>query len=397
MVLPLSGLKVLDVTQVMAGPFCCQLLGDLGADVTKVEPLGIGDASRSGLGTILGGGESSAFLAVNRNKRSIAIDLKNAEGRRVFYRLAETADVLVENFRPGVTSRLGIDYTKIQEVNPRLVYASISGFGQDGPYASRPGYDLIAQAMSGVMSVTGEAGDEPVKCGIPVGDLSAGMFAAIGILSAYASRQATGVGQHIDVSLFESALALSIWETAELWATGEVPQPVGSAHRMSAPYQRLRSRDGHLVIGANNQRLWTALCRALERTDLLADERFSTNTARMRNRVELTAELESVLQQRGTQEWVELLLLQGIPAGPIQDYAQACADPHTLARDMVITMDHPVEGTIRGLGIPIKMSGTPGSIRYPAPLLGQHTDELLEAAGFTAEESRDLRKVGAVG
>jgi formyl-CoA transferase len=247
------------------------------------------------------------------------------------------------------------------------------------------------------MSVTGEAGGEPVKCGIPVGDLSAGMFAAIGILAAYLARQATGIGQHIDVSLFESALALSIWETAELWATGKVPQPVGSAHRMSAPYQRLRSRDGYLVIGANNQRLWKSLCAALGRTDLLADAKFSTNAQRIRNREELTSALESALQQRDTEEWVEILLAHGVPAGPIHDYAQACADPHALARDMVVTMDHPVEGTMKGLGIPIKLSATPGSIRYPPPLLGQHTDELLEEAGFSAEESRDLRKSGAVG
>ncbi|MGH3392673.1 MAG: CaiB/BaiF CoA transferase family protein, partial [Actinomadura sp.] len=244
MSLALSGLTVLDVTQVMAGPFCCQVLGDLGADVIKVEPIGSGDTSRTGMGTALPGGQSSAFLAVNRNKRSIAIDLKSPSGRAVFHRMAETADVLVENFRPGVTRRLGIDYEAMRAINPRLVYASISGFGQDGPYASRPGYDLMAQAMAGVMSVTGEAGGEPVKCGIPIADLSAGMFAAIGILSAHIAGRTTGEGQHIDVSLFESALALSIWETAELWATGQVPQAVGSAHRMSAPYQKLRTRDG---------------------------------------------------------------------------------------------------------------------------------------------------------
>ncbi|MGH3389386.1 MAG: CaiB/BaiF CoA transferase family protein, partial [Actinomadura sp.] len=303
---------------------------------------------------------------------------------------------VVENFRPGVTRRLGIDYETMRAINPRLVYASISGFGQDGPYASRPGYDLMAQAMSGVMSVTGEAGGEPVKCGIPIADLSAGMFAVIGILSAHISGQVTGEGQHIDVSLFESALALSIWETAELWATGQVPQPVGSAHRMSAPYQKLRTRDGHLVVGANNQRLWDRFCTALERTDLAADERFATNTDRMRNREELTAELESVLRHRDTEEWVTLLLEAGVPAGPILDYQQVCADPHTLAREMVITMDHPTEGTVRGLGIPIKMSGTPGRVRRPAPLLGEHADELLAAAGFTAEETRELRESGAV-
>jgi formyl-CoA transferase len=397
MAMALSGMKVLDLTQVMAGPFCCQLLGDLGADVVKVEPIGLGDAARSGMGTKLPGGESSAFLAVNRNKRSIAVDLKTAEGRGLLHRMAADADVLVENFRPGVTSRLGIDYETLKDVNPRLIYASISGFGQDGPYASRPGYDLIAQAMSGVMSVTGEPGGEPVKTGIPIADLSAGMFSVIGILSAYVARDTSGTGQYIDVSLFESALALSIWETAELWATGEVPQPVGSAHRMSAPYQKLRTGNGDLVVGANNQRLWTALCTALVREDLLADERFGTNADRMRHREALARELEKTLAGRGTDEWVELLLAAGVPAGPIRDYQQVCEDPHTLARDMVVTMVHPVEGAVRALGIPIKLSGTPGAIRRPAPLLGEHTDELLAEAGFTSEESRDLRKSGAVG
>lgn len=396
MSMALTGLKVLDLTQVMAGPFCSQLLGDLGAEVTKVEPLGVGDASRSSMGTFLPGGQSSAFLAVNRNKRSIAVDLKSPQGRAVLHRLAETADVLVENFRPGVTGRLGIDYATMRDINPRLVYASISGFGQHGPYASRPGYDLIAQAMSGVMSVTGEPGGEPTKCGIPVADLAAGMFCVIGILAAHVVRQRTGVGQYIDVSLFESALALSVWETAQLWATGEIPRPVGTAHRMSAPYQRLRTRDGHLVVGANNQRLWLALCGAIGRGDLAADERFSDNIRRIANREALTAELESVLRQRGTEEWIEVLLAAGVPAGPINNYQQACDDPHTLFRQMVVTMTHPVEGEVRGLGIPIKMSATPGRIVRPAPLLGQHTDEVLAQAGFTAEETARLRTSGVV-
>jgi crotonobetainyl-CoA:carnitine CoA-transferase CaiB-like acyl-CoA transferase len=392
----LNGLKVLDVTQVMAGPFCCQLLGDLGADVTKVEPVGGGDAARSGLGTRLAGGQSSAFLAVNRNKRSIAIDLKSAGGRDVFHRLARTADVLVENFRPGVTSRLGIDYATILEINPRIVYASISGFGQSGPYSSRPGYDLIAQAMSGVMSVNGEPGSDPLKCGIPIADLSAGMFGVIGILAAHIARETIGAGQHVDVSLYESALALSIWETAELWATGEIPGPVGSAHRMSAPYQKLRTADGHIVVGANNQRLWASLCSTLGRADLVSDERFATNADRMRHRDELTGELESELTKRQSEELVAALLNAGVPAAPIQNYRQACDDPHTLARDMVVTMEHPVEGEVRGLGIPVKMSATPGIVRRPAPMLGQHTDEVLEEAGFTPEQSRDLRSSGAV-
>ncbi len=379
--LPLHRIRVLDLTQVMAGPFCCQLLGDMGADVIKVEPPGTGDSARHGMGFSMKGEDTAAFLAVNRNKRSIALDLKDERHLQAFHRLAGTADVLVENFRPGVCARLGIDYETLSEANPGLIYASISGFGQTGPSAMRAGYDLIAQGMSGVMSVTGEAGGEPVKCGIPISDLSSGLFCAFAILSAYVSRQETGRGQSIDTSLFEGALALSIWETAELWATGRVPQPLGSAHRLTAPYQALRTRDGYVTVGGNTQRLWARLCGVIGRDDLVEDERFATNDARMTNRAALEAELEAALEQRTTGAWLELLLEAGVPAGPIYDYRQVFEDPHTHAREMMVEMEHPVEGTIRGLGIPFKLSETPGRIRRAAPLLGEHTEEILSELG----------------
>ncbi len=397
MTLALDKLMVLDLTQVMAGPFCCQLLADFGAQVTKVEPIGVGDTTRHSMGFRMKNGTSAAFLAVNRNKDSIAIDLKHDDGREAFLRLVEGADVVVENFRPGVTTRLGVDYPTLREVNPGLIYASISGFGQTGPYASRPGYDLIAQAMSGVMSVTGEPGSEPVKCGVPIADLSAGLFCTVGILSAYIARQSTGVGQHVDTSLFESALALSIWETAELWGAGRVPQPFGSAHRLNAPYQALRTRDGFVTVGGNNQRLWTRLCETVGLPDLVKDPRFATNPDRMAHREALVAELESALKDRDTDDWVEALLAAGVPAGPIRNYEQVCEDPHTQAREMVVDMSHPVEGVIHGLGIPIKLSETPGRIRRAAPLLGQHTDEVLERCGYTREQIVGLRERGAVG
>lgn len=379
--LPLHDIRVLDMTQVMAGPFCCQLLGDMGADVIKVEPPGTGDSARHGMGFTMKGEDSAAFLAVNRNKRSIALNLKDDRHRQAFHRLAGTADVLVENFRPGVCARLGIDYETLSEANPGLIYASISGFGQTGPSAMRAGYDLIAQGMSGVMSVTGEPGGEPVKCGIPISDLSSGLFCAFAILTAYVSRLETGRGQYIDTSLFEGALALSIWETAELWATGRVPQPLGSAHRLTAPYQALRTRDGHVTVGGNTQRLWARLCAAIGRDDLVEDERFATNDVRMANRPALEAELEAVLEQRTTGEWLEVLLEAGVPVGPIYDYRQVFEDPHTHAREMMVEMEHPVEGTVRGLGIPFKLSETPGQIRRAAPLLGEHTEEILSELG----------------
>ena len=378
----LEGLRVLELSQVMAGPFCGQVLADMGADVVKIEPPG-GDPTRHSLGfTLSGGGDTAAFHAVNRNKRSVVLDLKREADQAAFHRLVESADVLLENHRPGVAARLGASWETLSELNPRLIYASLSGFGQTGPYAQRPGYDLIAQAMSGVMSVTGEPGADPVKCGIPIGDLSAGLFCAVGILSALHARERTGRGQRIDTSLFEGALALSIWETAELWATGRVPAALGSAHRLTAPYQALRTRDGHMVVGANNQALWERLCGALDRSDLVADPRFETNADRMEHRAELEAELESALAARDTGDWVEALIAAGVPCGPIHDYAQVFSDPHTQARQMQVTMEHPVEGTVRGLGIPVKLSDTPGSIRRPAPLLGEHTDEVLREAGL---------------
>jgi crotonobetainyl-CoA:carnitine CoA-transferase CaiB-like acyl-CoA transferase len=388
---PLSDMRVLELTQVMAGPFCCQVLADMGADVVKIEPPGTGDQTRRAMGFVMKGEDTAAFLAVNRNKRSVALDLKDQAHREVFHRLVGSADVLVENFRPGVAAKLGADYDTLEPLNPRLIYASISGFGQTGPYALRPGYDLIAQGLSGVMSVTGEPGGEPVKCGIPIGDLSAGLFCAVAVLSAYVARERTGRGQRIDTSLFEGALALSIWETAELWATGRVPQPLGSAHRLTAPYQALRTRDGHITVGGNNQRLWARLCKAVGREDLAEDPRFATNEARMEHRPELVGELESALLARDTDEWVATLIEAGVPVGPIHDYRQVVEDPHTRAREMVVELEHPAEGTIRTLGIPVKLSETPGEIRRAAPLLGEHTEEVLREAGVSAQRITAVR------
>ncbi|MFL6547765.1 MAG: CaiB/BaiF CoA transferase family protein, partial [Povalibacter sp.] len=281
---PLAGIRVLDISQVMAGPFCCMLLGDMGADVIKIEPPKTGDSTRHSMGFRLKGEDSPGFLALNRNKRSIALDLKNPADREVLYALVKTADVLVENARPGVAERLGMGYETLQAINPRLVYASISGFGHTGPWALRPGFDLIAQAMSGVLSATGLPGHEPVKNGIPVGDLGAGLFATYGILCALIGRERSGVGQFIDASLLEAALGLSVWETTELWGTGKSPEPIGTANRMSAPYQAIRASDGYFVIGAANQKLWLTFLEVIDRPDLNSDTRFSTNAARVANR-----------------------------------------------------------------------------------------------------------------
>jgi crotonobetainyl-CoA:carnitine CoA-transferase CaiB-like acyl-CoA transferase len=370
----LEGVRVIELTQIMAGPFCGQVLADMGADVIKVEPREGGDQTRRSMG-------EPAFRAVNRNKRSVTLDLKDEADRATLHRLVQSADVLLENYRPGVAAKLGADYATLRDLNPRLIYASISGFGQTGPYAQRPGFDLIAQGMSGVMSVTGEPGGNPVKAGVPVSDLSSGLFCAIGILSALHARERTGEGQQIDTSLWEGAMALTVWETAELWSTGNVPQPLGSAHRISAPYQALRTGDGYITIGGNNDRLYARLCEALGRPELIEDPRFVSNVDRMANRPALVAELEAALAARGTAEWVDVLLGAGVPAGPLYNIQQVVEDPHTQAREMVVEMEHPEAGTVYGLGIPVKLSATPGSVRRPAPLLGEHNDEVLGELG----------------
>jgi crotonobetainyl-CoA:carnitine CoA-transferase CaiB-like acyl-CoA transferase len=394
---PLSHLRVLDVSQVMAGPFCCMLLGDMGADVIKVEPPKVGDQTRNAMGFRLKGSDSGGFLALNRNKRSIEIDLKSAAGLEAFYELVKTADVLVENNRPGVAARLKIDYETLNAINPRLVYASISGFGQTGPWSRRPGFDLIAQAMSGMMSVMGHPDSPPVKSSIPVGDLGAGLFAAYAVLSAVAGRDRNGQGQYVDASLFESALGLSIWEVAEYWGTNAVPSPIGSANRMSAPYQAFRAADRHFVLGAANQKLWILLCQAVQRPDLLENPLFQTNADRMKHRVALVQTLEESFALRDADEWIEILQAAGIPAAPILTYAEALVSEQAEARNMVMEMDHPVEGTIKQLGFPVKLHGTPQELRYPPPLLGQHTDEIMQELGLDRDAIAALHTRGAFG
>jgi crotonobetainyl-CoA:carnitine CoA-transferase CaiB-like acyl-CoA transferase len=374
----LDGIRVLDLTQVMAGPFCTMQLGDLGADVIKIEPPA-GDLSRSMGGTQLRmkGGDSAPFFALNRNKRSMVLDLKADVGRRAFLELAASADVIVESFRPGVVARLGIGYDVVAARNPRVIYASISGFGQAGPYADRPGFDLIAQGLSGVVSVTGEHGGVPVKAGVPIADLAAGMYAVNAILAALVARQTTGRGQLVETSLFEAALSLAVWESTEYWATGEAPRAMGSAHRLSAPYQVFRTSDGFMTLAALTQDQWKRLCGVLRRESLSNDPRFATNADRMNHRPELVSEIETALAGATTAEWVQRFDEAGVPAGPIHDYAQVFADPHTRDRGMIQKVSHPVEGTISTLGFPIRMSETPPEVRRHPPLLGEHTEEIL--------------------
>ncbi|ADH90920.1 L-carnitine dehydratase/bile acid-inducible protein F [Ancylobacter novellus DSM 506] len=392
MALPLAGIRVLDISQVMAGPFCCMLLADMGADVIKIEPPGTGDSTRHSMGFRLKGSDSPGFLALNRNKRSITLDLKSPEDREVLYALVKTADVLVENARPGVAARLGMDYPTLKALNPRLVYASISGFGQTGPWSQRPGFDLIAQAVSGILSSNGFPGMEPAKNSIAVADLGAGLFTAYAVLSAVIGRQASGEGQYVDASLFEAALALSVWETTELWGTGTSPTPIGSANRMSAPYQAVEASDGWFVIGAANQGLWLTFLKALDREELQDDPRFSTNAARVTNRIALMEELAPTFLTRTRQEWIDTLMAAGVPTAPILDYGEAVVSEQAVAREMVQMVPHPVEGEFRALGFPVKLSATPQEVRLPPPLLNEHGDQIrqeLVSKGLLSQPAKE--------
>ncbi len=393
--LPLTGVRVLDVSQVMAGPYCSMLLADLGADVIKVEPPGTGDQTRGAMGFKMKGSDSMGFLNMNRNKRSITLNLKTEAGKQVFLDLVKTADILVENYRPGVMKKLGIDYSALKTINPGLVYASISGFGQTGPWADRPGFDLMAQAMSGVMSVTGYPDGPPVKAGVPVADIGCALFATYGILSAYIGKTKSGEGQFIDACLFDSALAFSIWDTAQYWGTGVEPYKLGTANHMSAPYQAMKSADGYFVMGATNQKLWKQLCESIHRPELFEDSRFKTNPLRLANRLELATELEKTFVQKDSDEWVNLLLAAGIPAGPINTYPQAFNSDHGQHRNMRMEIDHPIEGKVPNIGFAVKMNGTPQQVRRHPPLLGEHNDEILSELGISTEALENLKAGGA--
>ena len=390
----LEGLRILDVTQVMAGPFCTMLLCDMGADVIKIEPPA-GDSSRRMAGAI--GSDSPSFNAVNRGKRGLILNLKSSAGQEVFRHLTKTADILVENFRPTVMSTFGLDYANLATIQPRLIYASISGYGQTGPDSRRGGFDLIAQGVAGIMSVTGNPDSEPVKAGVPLTDLGAALFAVSGILAALHYRHSSGRGQHVDTSLVDAGVALSVWEATEYFSSGQIPTPLGSAHRMSAPYQAIRCADGFITLGAANDRLFDRLCNVLEHPEWLEQPNYASDTARVKNRLALATAIEAITSKRPCHHWLELFEQNEIPCGPINDYAEVARDPHIRSRDMIVETDHPTFGKIKTLGSPIKFSETPTQPNRPAPLLGEHTNEVLREHGYNAKQIAKLQRDGVLG
>ena len=391
---PLAGVKVLELAQIMAGPTCGMLLADLGAEVIKVERLPGGDDTRR-MNRPSVNGESAAFMAMNRNKRGVALNLKLPQAQEALKRMVSGADVLTENYRKGALDKLGLGYPALKAINPALIYCSISGYGRTGPYAEKGGFDLMAQAMSGLMSVTGEPGGAPVKVGPPVCDINAGVLAALGIVSAYVHRLKTGEGQLVDTSLYEAGIQQTYWHSAIYFATGESPGPSGSAHILSAPYQAFRAADGWLTIGGANQANWERMARVLGAPQWIEDARFRTNADRMKHLAKLTALMNERLASRKVREWMAELEAEGVPCGPIHSIADMASDPQTAARHMVIELEHPRAGKTRTLGLPIKLSATPGGVRRPAPVLGEHTREVLEEFGFSAKEIEALVACGA--
>lgn len=391
----LSGVKVVELAHIMAGPVCGLMLADLGADVVKVEKAPDGDDSRRMLPPDVDG-ESAAFMMLNRNKRGAVINLKDPAGKEALKRLLRTADVVIENYRPGTMERLGLGYETLREDNPGLIYCQITGFGRTGPYAMRPGFDLIAQGISGLMSVTGEGpGRPPVKVGVPIGDITAGILGAMGVLAAYTHRLKTGEGQRVDTSLLEASLTQTYWPAAIFLASGLAAQPMGSAHPLSAPYQAFETANGWINIGAANQGNWLRLLEVLGLGELAEDPRFTDNAGRRTHLGALIEILAPYVRARSTEHWLAALEEAGVPAGPVLSIGEALNNPQTLAREMVVEVEHRKLGKLKTLGVPVKLSATPGKVTRGAPILGEHTREVLAEIGYSESEIDALLAHGA--
>ena len=389
---PLDGIRVLDLTRVLAGPYCTMFLGDLGAEVVKVEQPGVGDDTR-GWGPPFTGGESAYFLCVNRNKKSVTVDLKSQEGVALLRRLADRADVLIENFSPGAMERLDLGEKDLRATNPRLIYASLSGFGADGPMSDAPGYDLIVQAWGGLMSITGQADGEPSKVGVAIIDLVAGLMLGKSIAAALFAREKLGVGQKIDTSLLEAEVACLINVGSNYLVEGNIPRRWGNAHPSIVPYQSFKTADGYLVIGVASEGIWRRFCQAIGRAEWADDSRFEKNSNRVENRSLLIGLLAEMFLSHSTDEWLKLLNSAEVPCAPVQTVDQVFKAPQVLHREMLVQVEHPTAGPVRMAGIPVKFSATPASVRLPPPLLGQHNEEVLESwLGMNNEEISELKR-----
>tara|TARA_B000000460_G_scaffold222713_1_gene175464 strand:+ start:495 stop:1697 length:1203 start_codon:yes stop_codon:yes gene_type:complete len=387
----LEGLKVVDCSQILAGPFCSMNLADMGAKVIKVEKPNGGDDTRS-WGPPFKNNQSIGFMNLNRNKESIVINFKDPEGIQIMKKLVNKADVLIENYRTGTMERLGLGYEDLKKVNKNLIYCSISGFGRTGPYAERAGFDLVAQGMSGLMSITGHPNTSPAKVGVPIADLNTGMYALSSILAAYINRLKNNEGQHIEVSLLESAIAYTVWESTGFFETGETPLPLGSSHRISAPYQALKTSDGFLNVAAPNQSNWERLCNAIDRQDLLDNKKYIDNPSRLLNRHELEKELEKTLSKKTRSEWIDILDKNGVPSGPIYDMKEVWNDPQVKYRNMRVKLKHEKIGETDNIGVIPKFSEKPSSLRTPSPLLGEHSEKILLEHGYSKEEINQFIK-----
>jgi crotonobetainyl-CoA:carnitine CoA-transferase CaiB-like acyl-CoA transferase len=393
---PLDGIRVLDLTRVLAGPYCTMLLADMGADVVKVERPGAGDDTRA-FGPPFVNGESAYFMSINRNKRSLTLNLKEDKARQILRQLLETVDVVVENFRPGTMESFGFGYEAVHDFNPALVFCSISGYGHTGPDADLPGYDLIIQGEGGAASLTGDTEGPPYKVGNSQADIVAGMMAFQGILLALLARHQSGTGQKIDISMLDCQVAMLTYQAGIYFATGESPTRLGNQHPTITPYETYRCKDGFINLACGNDNMWRTFCRVIGQEEWTADLRFRTNADRVGHRRQLAALLEPVILQKTTQEWIDQLRQNGLPCGPIQTVGQVCEDPQVIARDMIVSLDHPTAGPIRVTGVPIKLSDTPGEVHSAPPTLGQHTTEVLgDWLQINATEAKALHQEGVV-
>ena len=393
---PIKGVKVLELAQIMAGPTCGLMLADLGAEVIKIEKIPGGDDTRRFVPPDING-ESSAFMMMNRNKKGIAINLKEKDGIKIFKSMVKKSDVVIENYRKGTMEKLGIGYDELKRINPKIILCEISGYGRSGPYAQKGGFDLVAQGMSGLMSITGESKDKPpMKVGAPLTDITAGILGATGVLAALINRQKTGLGQRVDTSLYEAGIVHTYWQSAIAVATGNSPGPLGSAHPLTAPYQAFKTKDNWITVGASNQNTWLKLIKALNKKELQKDGRFDNNDNRMKNLNDLVNVIQKELVKKNSEEWIKIFDKEGLPCGPINSITEMHQDPHTLDRKMIIEVENKKAGKSKAIGMPIKFSDTNLENNKGAPIFGQHTDIVLKDFGYTSGQIKEFKSKGII-